>query len=190
MTFELRPAVSDDTEAIARLWHRAWRDGHAGHVPDALYPHRQLEHFLARVPPRIPQTTVAMVGPDLAGFVTLHQDEVEQIYVAESARGSGVAAALLQHAERELAGRFDRIWLAVVEGNARARSFLYPPGMDRRGLSRLRRRDRRQDPSRSLPPLRKAARASPAARDRALSIMTCCSLKVRAWHGLLSLGTS
>jgi GNAT superfamily N-acetyltransferase len=121
--FELRTAVPDDAGAIARLWHRAWRDGHVGHVPDALYPHRQLEHFLERVPPRIPQTTVAMRGPDLAGFVTLHEDEVEQIFVAESARGSGVAAALLQHAERDLAGRFDRIWLAVVEGNARARNF-------------------------------------------------------------------
>jgi ribosomal protein S18 acetylase RimI-like enzyme len=34
-----------------------------------------------------------------------------------------VAAALLRHAEEEIAARFDTAWLAVAEGNARARRF-------------------------------------------------------------------
>jgi len=119
----VRPATLEDVEAIARVWHRGWHDGHQGHVPAELYPYRQLEHFRVRVPSRIQLTTVAAIGSEVAGFVTVHDDEVEQVYVAESARGSGVAAALLQHAESELAKRFDRAWLAVVEGNARARGF-------------------------------------------------------------------
>jgi GNAT superfamily N-acetyltransferase len=104
----LRPATIEDVE---------------GHVPAELYSYRQLEHFRVRVPSRIPLTTVAILDSGLTGFVTLHDDEVEQVYVAGTARGSGVAASLLRHAESELAKRYDLAWLAVVEGNARARRF-------------------------------------------------------------------
>jgi len=119
----LRPATSDDVEAIATVWHRGWRDGHLGHVPDALLPHREIVHFRERVPPRIPTTTVATIGSAIVGFVTVHDDEAEQVYVAASARGGGVANALLRHAEEVIAQRFDTAWLAVVDGNARARRF-------------------------------------------------------------------
>jgi ribosomal protein S18 acetylase RimI-like enzyme len=119
----LRPAVSEDAEAIALLWHDAWRDGHLGHVPEALHPHRTRDHFRQRVPPRIPATTVATVGSRIVGFVTLHEDEVEQIFVARDARGGGAAPALLRHAEEAIAARFAVAWLAVAAGNARARRF-------------------------------------------------------------------
>ena len=97
----LRPATPDDVEAIATVWHRGWRDGHLGHVPDALLPHREIAHFRERVPPRIPTTTVATIGSAVVGFVTVHEDEAEQV----------------------IAERFDTAWLAVVAGNARARRF-------------------------------------------------------------------
>jgi GNAT superfamily N-acetyltransferase len=119
----LRPATSDDVEAIATLWHLAWRDGHLGHVPDALLPHRGPIHFRERVPPRIPTTTVATLASSVVGFVTVHEDEAEQVYVAANARGGGVANALLRHAEQVIAERFETAWLAVVAGNARARRF-------------------------------------------------------------------
>jgi ribosomal protein S18 acetylase RimI-like enzyme len=119
----LRAATSADVEAIATVWHDGWRDGHIGHVPDALLPHRRLVDFRARVPPRLPQTTVATVGPDLVGFVMVRDDEIEQLYVAAGARGSGVATELFRHAEKVIGHRFDRAWLAVAAGNARARRF-------------------------------------------------------------------
>ena len=49
--------------------------------------------------------------------------ELEQLYVDQAARGDGVAAALIEHAERRIAERFDLAWLAVVAGNARALRF-------------------------------------------------------------------
>jgi ribosomal protein S18 acetylase RimI-like enzyme len=104
----LRPATPDDVEAIATLWHGGWIDGHRGHVPDA---------------PRVHQTTVAAAPSGIVGFVTVHDDEVEQIYVAASARGGGVAAPLLTHAEERIGARYDVAWLAVAVGNARARRF-------------------------------------------------------------------
>ena len=119
----LRAASFADADAIAALWHLGWIDGHLGHVPEALHAHRRLVDFQQRVPPRIPTTTVATLGTEVVGFATLHDDELEQLYVAASARGGGVAAALIRHAERAIAERYSTAWLAVAVGNARARRF-------------------------------------------------------------------
>jgi len=119
----LRAATPDDIDAIAEIWHAGWPEGHLGHVPDALLVHRRLVDFRTRVPALLDRTTVATIGSDVTGFVMVHQDELEQIYVAEAARGSGVAAALLRHAESAIGDRFDLAWLAVVAGNTRARRF-------------------------------------------------------------------
>lgn len=119
----LRPARPDDVAAIAALWHAGWRDGHTGHVPAALHRHRRLADFRDRVPPRLPETTVGTRGGRLVGFVTVRGDEVEQVYVAGPARGTGVAGTLLAAAEHAVAERFDTAWLAVAVGNTRARRF-------------------------------------------------------------------
>lgn len=91
----LRPATPDDIETIATLWHSGWRDGHLGHVPEALLEHRHYADFLRRVPPRILETTVATIAGEVVGFVTVREDEVEQVYVAATARGTGVAGLLI-----------------------------------------------------------------------------------------------
>jgi GNAT superfamily N-acetyltransferase len=57
--------------------------------------------------------------------------EVEQVYVARAHRGSGIADLLLDSAERQVADHGHAVaWLAVVDGNARARRFY-----ERRGWS-------------------------------------------------------
>ena len=119
----LRPATEADVEAIALLWHEGWPDGHEGNVPEELSQHRDLAQFVDRARRALAATTVAIVDGALAGFVTVHDDEVEQVYVDRRARGAGVAAALLDHAEAELAKHYEVAWLAVVAGNERARSF-------------------------------------------------------------------
>jgi GNAT superfamily N-acetyltransferase len=48
---------------------------------------------------------------------------MSRIYVAESARGGGIANPRLRHAEQRIAVRFETAWLAVVAGNMRARRF-------------------------------------------------------------------
>ena len=119
----LRAATPDDIDPIAEVWHAGWPEGHLGHVPEALLLHRRLVDFRSRVPALLERTTVATIGQEVTGFVMVHNDELEQIYVAEVARGSGVAAALLRHAEGAIGERFDLAWLAVVAGNTRARRF-------------------------------------------------------------------
>ncbi len=119
----LRPAAAGDIADLAALWYDGWLDGHLGHVPDALYAHRRPADFLARVPARLATTTVAVDARVPVGFVTVVDDEVEQLYVAPGARGGDVATALLDHGEALVSRRSGTAWLAVVAGNARARRF-------------------------------------------------------------------
>jgi GNAT superfamily N-acetyltransferase len=121
----IRPAAAADMAAVADLWHEGWHSGHAGHVPEGLTALRTLEAFHARTPPRVADTTVAVSDAGhLLGFVMVVDDEVEQVFVAPAARGTGVAAVLLGSAERQVAAAGNaEAWLAVVAGNARARRF-------------------------------------------------------------------
>jgi GNAT superfamily N-acetyltransferase len=119
----LRPARVGDIEAIAVLWYHGWREAHLGHVPDALLAHRTPDTFRARAQVNLRLTTVATVGGVVAGIVVVRDDEVEQMYVDSRFRGSGVATALLAHGESIVAQRYVTAWLAVVDGNARARRF-------------------------------------------------------------------
>ena len=120
----IRPAEDADMAAVADLWHEGWHDGHAGQVPDGLTAVRTLAAFHERTPARVADTAVAVVGGLLLGFVMVVGDEVEQVFVARSARGTRVAEDLLAEAERLVAaGGHDTAWLAVVVGNARARRF-------------------------------------------------------------------
>jgi GNAT superfamily N-acetyltransferase len=120
----VRPAVAEDADAVAAIWYAGWRDGHLGHVPDELVAYRTEESFYSRAAQRVADTTVAVVGDEVAGFVMVAGDEVEQVYVAQDHRGSGIAGTLLLEAERQVkAGGHAEAWLAVATGNARARRF-------------------------------------------------------------------
>ncbi|GAA1585859.1 MULTISPECIES: GNAT family N-acetyltransferase [Kribbella] len=130
----LRPAVDADAGAIADIWYAGWRDGHLGHVPEALVAVRTEESFGTRAAERIVDTTVAVVGETVAGFVMVVADEVEQVYVGGAHRGSGIAGTLLAEAERQVrANGYDEAWLAVATGNARARRFYQRQGWTDRG---------------------------------------------------------
>lgn len=105
-----------------------------GNVPIELVAHRQPEHFRVHAAARVPRSTVAEVDGAIVGFVTVHDDELEQLFVAAPARGTGVAAALLDHGEQQIAAGHDRAWLSVVAGNTRARRFYERQGWSDGGL--------------------------------------------------------
>lgn len=120
----LRQGDPADASAVATIWYDGWREAHLGRIPDELLAVRTEESFGERASRRIGETVVAVVGGAVAGFVMVVDDEVEQVYVAADRRGTGVAASLLDEAERLVARNgHDRAWLAVVAGNARARRF-------------------------------------------------------------------
>jgi ribosomal protein S18 acetylase RimI-like enzyme len=120
----LRPANAADAAAVATIWYEGWCDGHLGHVSEDLVAIRTPESFQERAAQRTADTTVAVTDGQVAGFVMVVGDEVEQVYVAADHRGTGVARLLLTEAERAVAAAGHRhAWLAVVAGNTRARRF-------------------------------------------------------------------
>jgi ribosomal protein S18 acetylase RimI-like enzyme len=131
----LRHARPQDAAAIAEIWHLGWRDGHLGNVPAELLAARDEESFRTRAPQRVDDTTLAVVDGEIAGFVMVVDDEVEQVYVAARHRGTGVSDTLLDEAERRVAAAgHGEAWLAVVPGNARARRFYERRGWTDHGL--------------------------------------------------------
>ena len=132
---ELRAATEDDAAAIAAIWAAGWRDGHVGNVPDELVGARTDESFRTRAPALVPGTTVAVVDGEIAGFVTVVGDELDQVYVDARHRGSGIADALLADGERRVAAAgHSEAWLVVVPGNDRALAFYARNGWTDGGL--------------------------------------------------------
>ena len=130
----VRAATGEDAAAVASIWHRGWQ-GHLGNVPDELTRVRTKRSFWTRTRERVADTTIAEVDGRVAGFIMVVGDEVEQVYVEEAHRGTGVAAALLAEAERQVrAGGHHAAWLAVVAGNAPARRFYAKHGWVDEGL--------------------------------------------------------
>jgi putative acetyltransferase len=134
MTVTLRPGTADDAAGVADIWHAGWHVSHPGHVPDGLTERRTLEAFHERAPKRVADTTVAEVDDELAGFIMVVDDEVEQIYVSPTHFGRGVAGTLMAEAERQVAqDGYDVAWLAVAIGNVRARAFYEKAGWTNTG---------------------------------------------------------
>lgn len=131
----LRPAVENDVSAVARIWYLGWQDGHLGNVSEELSRVRTEDSFRKRAGQRIGDTTVAEVAGQVAGFIMVLGDELEQMYVSRDHRGLGVADVLIGEAERQIreAGH-QTAWLAVVAGNARARRFYERNGWSDKGL--------------------------------------------------------
>lgn len=129
---EVRAAHGSELDALARLWHDAWQDGHAAVVPAELRRRRTLARFRDRLVALLPMThAIGPVGAPL-GFCIVKDDELHQLFVSAAARGTGVAAALIEFAEAHVAATgAARIWLTCAIGNDRAARFYEKRGWHR-----------------------------------------------------------
>jgi GNAT superfamily N-acetyltransferase len=131
-THIVRTALQSEIEQLGRIWYDAWRDAHEQIVPAELTRQRTLDSFEVRLAAALPSVRVA--GPIGAptGFCIIKDDELYQLFVSASARGTGVAAALIADAEARLAqGGVDVAWLACAIGNDRAARFYEKCGWQR-----------------------------------------------------------
>jgi GNAT superfamily N-acetyltransferase len=130
----VRGAESAEIEHLARLWYDGWRDAHVGIVPAELERFRTLESFRERIGAAL--ADVSVIGPvgTPRGFYILKQDELDQLYVSSTSRGTGVAATLIADAEARLLDRGIRTaWLTCAIGNHRAARFYEKHGWRRTG---------------------------------------------------------
>ena len=161
MQIELRAAGLNDVDAITTLWHTGWIDAHDGRVPAALLAHRDQGSFRARVPVRLDTTTLALSDGRLAGFVMTHEDEIEQS-TSTAASEAPALPAPAPHGEAVIGATFDGAWLAVVEGNDRARRFYERSGWtDARARSPPRRGPRPAPPRSPCRPAATRRRLAP-----------------------------
>lgn len=125
----IRPAAAGDAKAIIHIWHRGWHEAHADLVPAEILSYRRQDNFLAWWTEATERFFVAASGAEPVGFVSLKGCEVVKLYVGSDARGTGVASALLDFAERTLAqDGTSETELLCTAGNARAERFYLRQG--------------------------------------------------------------
>ena len=131
---DVRPAVGEDIDELARVWYDGWHDAHVQIVPAQLTAVRTLESFRERLDSALPN--IRVIGPSGApyAFSIIKDDEIYQLYVSAPFRGSGVAATLIADAEAVLSKRgIQTAWLACAVGNNRAARFYEKRGWRRVG---------------------------------------------------------
>ena len=133
----IRPATPPDLDPLARLWHDGWREAHLAHVPPELTAKRTLASFRARLDGFGDGLRVAGPAGAPLGFCAIRDDELDQLFVAPAARGSGLAARLLADGEARLAANgITRAHLLCVIENTRAAAFYARQGWQNMGVFR------------------------------------------------------
>jgi GNAT superfamily N-acetyltransferase len=118
-----------DMAPLARLWHATWHEAHTGIVPPGLAELRPPESFALRLADTGDRLRVAgSVGAPM-GMCIVHGNRIDQLYVAASARGTGLARALLDDGESRLRGwGIDHAELVCAAANLRAVRFYAKSG--------------------------------------------------------------
>lgn len=132
---EIRDADKSEIDVLAELWRNGWLDAHAEILPAGFIRLRTPESFPERMALLISGVRAAgPVGSPL-GFHFVRGDELNQLYLAPAARGTGLAAILMADAETRLAASgVERVWLSCAIGNDRAARFYEKSGWERTGV--------------------------------------------------------
>lgn len=119
-----RPALPEELDAVADVWHEAWHDAHAEIVPFALVLQRDWAQFRARLADF--GAGLFVIGPNGQpnGLCVAKDGVLDQLFVAAPARGQGGAARLLAAGEARLAADgVAEATLHCAAGNHRAQRF-------------------------------------------------------------------
>ncbi len=130
----VRDAVEAEIQPLAKIWFDGWQDAHAQVLPKELARLRTLESFRERLAAELDRVRVAGPAGAPLGFCMTKGSQLHQLYIAEEARGSGIAAALILDAETRLSeDGVPKAWLACAIGNDRAAKFYEKRGWVRIG---------------------------------------------------------
>jgi GNAT superfamily N-acetyltransferase len=131
----VRNAIAEDVEVLAHIWMEGWADAHDGLLPPELGRLRTLQGFRQRLFVGLESTIVAVVDERPVGFAMVRHDELDQLYVARNARGTGTALLLVSAALDQIRQAGHRCaWLACAIGNHRAARFYEKAGWTLAGV--------------------------------------------------------
>jgi ribosomal protein S18 acetylase RimI-like enzyme len=132
---DVRGADKTEIARLAQIWYDGWQDAHSEIVPAELRRLRTLDSFKERLAEGLADVRVSGPAGASVGFCMVKDDELYQLYVSAEARGSGVAAALVDDAEARIAATGAKTaWLACAIGNERAARFYEKCGWRRIGV--------------------------------------------------------
>ncbi len=105
----IRLAREDEFDVIAQIWVQGWLaplDGRESSPPDNLF-----ETLRARIPRELAagwELSVAVQDERIVGMMalTLAEERLDQLFVAEALRSKGVGRQLLDHAKARMPRRF------------------------------------------------------------------------------------
>lgn len=129
MDFKLERPNTSHVAQIGAVWEAGWHDGHADIAPPQLSALRTTDSFMDRALANLSITVIAVDAGQVLGFSMVKEDELYQMFVSDQARGTGVAQALIQEAERKInAAGYHAAWLGCAVGNTRASRFYEKSG--------------------------------------------------------------
>jgi len=149
---EYRPAKPSDTDAIALLHTRSWRENYRGAFSDAFLdgelPDERMRVWRARLdhPPENQFVQLAFDATKLVGFVCAygaHDPQwgsfVDNLHVANAAKRNGIGASLMRQAGAWLESLYPNlgVYLFVLEANSPARRFYEQLGAQNAGVSTM-----------------------------------------------------
>jgi ribosomal protein S18 acetylase RimI-like enzyme len=119
----IRPAGAEDADPIARLFLAS--KATLTFLPN-MHTDEETFHFIAHIVLRDQDVYVAETNGEITGFVAIHGDMVEHLYVHPDLLRRGIGSALLQRAKERLPSGF-RLWVFVE--NVPARRFYEQHGL-------------------------------------------------------------
>lgn len=116
---EIRRATADDADAAAAVFTASRRDAGAA-IPPSVHSADEDRWFVREVLIGERETWIAVEGEQVLGLLTLHDDWVDQLYVASTAQRSGLGARFINLAKQL---RPDGLQLWAFVSNSPARVF-------------------------------------------------------------------
>ena len=115
---EIRRANPDDADAAAAVFTASRRDAGAA-IPPSVHMPEEDRWFVGEVLIGERETWIAVEGERVLGLLTLHDDFVDQLYIASSAQRSGLGARFIELA-KQLRPEGLQLWAFVTNEPAQA----------------------------------------------------------------------
>jgi GNAT superfamily N-acetyltransferase len=119
----IRQATDDDADPIARLFLAS--KATLTFLPN-VHTDEETFWFIANIVLRDQDVLVAETDGEISGFIAMHEDMVEHLYVRPDLLRRGVGSVLLEQAKQRLPSGF-RLW--VFQENLPARAFYERHGL-------------------------------------------------------------